>query len=50
MLGLRELRESMREEGIIHDERLLLLILAYGAPSRRPAAIVSMEIQIWRFG
>jgi len=54
MLGLRRLRESMREEGLIHGETLFpvsltlitaLLLLAVGL-----AAIVSMEFQIGPFG
>ena len=54
MLGLRRLRESMREEGIIHGETVFpvsltlitaLLLLATGI-----AAIVSMEFQVGPFG
>ena len=54
MLGLRRLRESMREDGLIHGETLFpvsltlitaLLLLAVGL-----AAIVSMELQIGPFG
>ena len=54
MLGLRRLRESMREEGLIHGETVFpvsltlitaLLLLAVGL-----AAIVSMEFQIGPFG
>ena len=54
MLGLRKLRESMREEGLIHGETVFpvsltlitaLLLLAVGL-----AAIVSMEFQIGPFG
>ena len=54
MLGLRRLRESMREDGLIHGETLFpvsltlitaLLLLAVGL-----AAIVSMEFQIGPFG
>ncbi|MBV8497383.1 MAG: DUF202 domain-containing protein [Gammaproteobacteria bacterium] len=54
MLGLRKLRESMREEGLIHGETVFpvsltlitaVLLLAIGV-----AAIVSMEFQIGPFG
>jgi putative membrane protein len=54
MLGLRRLRESMREEGLIHGETgfplsltlvTALLLLLIGL-----AAIVSMEFQIGPFG
>ena len=54
MLGLRRLRESMREEGLIHGETVFpvsltlltaLLLLVIGV-----AAIVSMEFQIGPFG
>ena len=54
MLGLRRLRESMRDEGLIHGETVFpvsmtlitaLLLLAVGL-----AAIISMEFQIGPFG
>ena len=54
MLGLRRLRESMRQEGLIHGETVFpvsltlitaLLLLAVGL-----AAIISMEFQIGPFG
>jgi len=54
MLGLRRLRQSMREEGLIHGETVFplsltlvtaLLLLLVGL-----AAIVSMEFQIGPFG
>jgi inner membrane protein YidH len=54
MLGLRRLRESMREEGLIHGETVFpvsltlitaLLLLVVGV-----AAIVSMAFQIGPFG
>ncbi len=54
MLGLRHLRESMREEGLIHGETVFpvsltlitaLLLLVIGV-----AAIISMEFQVGPFG
>ncbi len=54
MLGLRRLRESMRQEGLVHGETVFpvsltlltaLLLLLIGV-----AAIVSMEFQIGPFG
>ena len=54
MLGLRRLRESMRDEGLIHGETVFpvsltlttaILLLAVGL-----AAIISMEFQIGPFG
>ncbi len=54
MLGLRRLRESMREEGLIHGETVFpvsltlltaLLLLVIGV-----AAIISMQFQIGPFG
>jgi len=54
MLGLRRLRESMRQEGLIYGETVFpvsltlitaLLLLAIGL-----AAIISMEFQIGPFG
>ena len=54
MLGLRRLRESMRQEGLIHGETVFpvsltlttaLLLLVVGL-----AAIISMEFQIGPFG
>ena len=54
MFGLRRLRESMREEGLIHGETVFpvsltlitaVLLLAIGV-----AAIASMEFQIGPFG
>ncbi len=54
MLGLRRLRESMREEGLIHGETVFpvsltlitaLLLLIVGV-----AAMVSMEFEVGPFG
>ena len=54
MLGLRHLRELMREEGLIHGETVFpvsltlitaLLLLVIGV-----AAIVSMKFQVGPFG
>ena len=54
MLGLRRLRESMRQEGLIYGETVFpvsltlitaLLLLAVGL-----AAIISMEFQVGPFG
>ena len=54
MLGLRRLRESMRQEGLIYGETVFpvsltlitaLLLLAIGL-----AAIISMEFQVGPFG
>jgi putative membrane protein len=54
MLGLRRLRESMRQEGLVHGETVFpvsltlitaLLLLAVGL-----AAIISMEFQVGPFG
>ena len=54
MLGLRHLRELMREEGLIHGETVFpvsltlitaLLLLVIGV-----AAIISMEFQVGPFG
>ena len=54
MIGLRRLRESMREEGLIHGETLfpvsLTLITAFLLLALGVAAIVSMEFQIGPFG
>jgi putative membrane protein len=54
MVGLRKLRESMREEGLIHGESLfpvsLTLITAVLLLLVGLAAIVSMEFQIGPFG
>ena len=54
MLGLRRLRESMREEGLIHGETVfpvsLTLITAFLLLFVGVAAIVSMEFKIGPFG
>ena len=54
MLGLRRLRESMREEGLIHGETgfpvSLTLITAFLLLAMGLAAFVSMEFQIGPFG
>ncbi len=54
MLGLRRLRESMREDGIIHGETVfpvsLTLITAVLLLLVGVAAFVSMEFQIGPFG
>jgi inner membrane protein YidH len=54
MLGLRRLRESMREDGLIHGETVfpmsLTLITAFLLLAVGVAAIVSMEFQIGPFG
>jgi putative membrane protein len=54
MLGLRRLRESMREEGLIHGETVfpvsLTLITAFLLLAIGIAAIVSMEFQVGPFG
>ena len=54
MLGLRRLRQSMREEGLIHGETVfpvsLTLITAFLLLLVGIAAIVSMEFQIGPFG
>jgi putative membrane protein len=53
MLGLRRLRESMREEGLIHGESLfpvsLTLITAVLLLLVGLAAIISMEFQVGPF-
>ena len=54
MLGLRRLRESMREDGLIHGETVfpvsLTLITAFLVLLVGIAAIVSMEFQVGPFG
>jgi hypothetical protein len=54
MLGLRRLRESMREEELIHGETVfpvsLTLITAFLLLAIGIAAIVSMEFQVGPFG
>ncbi len=54
MLGLRRLRESMREEGLIHGETVfpvsLTLITAFLLLVVGVAAIASMAFQIGPFG
>ncbi len=54
MLGLRRLRESMREEGLIYGETVfpvsLTLITAFLLLVVGVAAIVSMEFKIGPFG
>jgi putative membrane protein len=54
MLGLRRLRESMREEGLIHGETVfpvsLTLITAFLLLAIGIAAIVSMGFQVGPFG
>jgi len=54
MLGLRRLRQSMREEGLIHGETVFPLSLTLGTALLLLlvglAAIVSMEFQIGPFG
>jgi len=54
MLGLRRLRESMREDGLIHGETgfpvSLTLITAFLLLLVGVAAIVSMEFQVGPFG
>src|SRR3974390_893098 len=54
MLGLRRLRESMREDGLIHGETgfpvSLTLITAFLLLALGLAAIVSMEFEIGPFG
>ncbi len=53
MLGLRRLRESMREEGLIHGETVfpvsLTLITAFVLLAIGVAAIVSMVFQVGPF-
>jgi putative membrane protein len=54
MIGLRRLRESMREEGLVHGETVfplsLTLITAFLLLLVGLAAIVSMEFQVGPFG
>ncbi len=54
MLGLRKLRHSMREDGLIHGETVfpvsLTLITAFLLLLVGLAAIVSMEFQVGPFG
>ena len=54
MLGLRRLRHSMREEGLIHGETVfpvsLTLITAFLLLIVGVAAMVSMEFQVAPFG
>jgi putative membrane protein len=54
MLGLRRLRQSMREEGLIHGETVfpvsLTLITAFLLLAVGVAAIVSMAFQVGPFG
>ncbi len=54
MLGLRGLRQSMRDEGLIHGETVfpvsLTLITAFLLLAVGVAAIVSMQFQVGPFG
>jgi len=54
MLGLRRLRESMREDGLIHGETVfpisLTLVTAFLLLAIGVVAIVSMEFNIGPFG
>ena len=54
MLGLRRLRQSMREDGLIHGETVfpvsLTLVTAFLLLVVGVAAIVSMEFQVGPFG
>ena len=54
MIGLRRLRQSMREEGLVHGETVfpvsLTLITAFLLLAVGLAAIISMEFQVGPFG